>query len=187
MNIDKAEFAALDRAMRELPQKVSRKFNGQAAGYAMKVIVKDMRRRCPKRYGVLRKSLGSRRKTYRNTSTVYVAVGPRAGFKRSITEGGRTFNVNPVNYAHLVEFGTRRHSIRRSDVIGRVRARRGTKAALRRQTAGAAMHPGARAQPFMRPAFDAQKRRVVRRYITRMWKLIVSEVERQARGTRRAA
>lgn len=89
-------------------------------------LIKEMRRRAPKETGSLKKALGQRIKTYRRSKTVAAIVGPRS--KRYDTSKGRR---NPANYAHLVELGTRPHSI------------------------GRGTHPGRPARPFMRPAWDA--------------------------------
>lgn len=58
----------------------------------------------------------------------------RRGSKKEIT-------VNPVKYAHLVEFGTRAHHIGLGS-----NSRRGRKFGK--------LHPGARPKPFLRPAID---------------------------------
>jgi HK97 gp10 family phage protein len=52
--------------------------------------------------GQLKKSLGKKTKTYRNSGTTVVIIGPRVGFMDAST--GR----NPVKYGHLVELGTKR-------------------------------------------------------------------------------
>ncbi len=66
-------------------------------------------------------------KAGRGRARQYVVIGPR----RQFFERGR----RPVKYAHLVEGGTRPH---------RYKTRKG-------------QHPGARAKPFMRPAFEASR------------------------------
>lgn len=49
--------------------------------------------------GALKRSIGKKVKTYRQSGTTAVIIGPRTGFN---TEEGR----NPTKYAHLVELGT---------------------------------------------------------------------------------
>jgi HK97 gp10 family phage protein len=58
------------------------------------------------RTGQLKKSLGSKVKAYRS-GIVLGIVGPRKGHKITVTNAaGETVNIDPVFYAHLVEFGT---------------------------------------------------------------------------------
>ena len=64
--------------------------------------------------GQLKKSLGYRIKVYRDTGVVIGVVGPRRGYRISVgvrsrgPNKGKPVFINPVNYAHLVELGTRR-------------------------------------------------------------------------------
>ena len=127
--IDKRAMKNLDKAMREIPARVVRKVVGQASRKAMKPIVKDGRQLVPRRFGLLRKSLGTVQKKYNNTGVFYTIVGPRTGFRDPTT------GANPVNYAHLVEKGTAPHTIRTAS--GKTR-----------------QHPGAKPRPFLRRAFD---------------------------------
>ena len=66
------------------------------------VLIKEMRRRAPRETGSLKKALGQKIKTYRQSKSVVSIVGPRS--KRYETAQGRR---NPSNYAHLVELGTK--------------------------------------------------------------------------------
>jgi HK97 gp10 family phage protein len=58
-----------------------------------------------KRTGQLRKSLGSKVKAYKSGVVIGI-IGPRRGFKITVTNAaGESVNVDPMYYAHLVEYG----------------------------------------------------------------------------------
>ena len=112
----------------------------------------------------LLRSMGRRVVTYRGGRGVAVIVGPRVdtrkgprggkgrAFSRLVTRpGSRTAKLAvPAWYAHLVEFGTRPHSVARGAKLESGKGRRPL-----RQVAP--FHPGARPKPFLRPAFEAHK------------------------------
>ena len=89
--------------LRGVDAKVRKKILRKAVGEASKIVLRDAKSRVPVATGQLRKSLGRRVKTYRGSGVVVVLVGPRTGFKTQV--GDKT--VNPTQYAHLVEKGTR--------------------------------------------------------------------------------
>lgn len=99
---------------------------------------------------------------YRRTKTAVAIVGPRFSMVRHYRNRLR----RPFKYAHLVEGGTAPHftgkgarrftrKVKRIDQRGNVRIEKygarefGT------------IHPGSRPEPFMRPAFDANRRTVL--------------------------
>lgn len=88
--------------------------------------------------GLLRRSIGSIIKTYKNSGLVVGIVGPRTGYRTQLGErsrgrsAGKAYYQDPANYAHLVEFGVSAHAYKTR----------------------AGSHPGHRAFPFMRPAWD---------------------------------
>lgn len=110
------------------------------------------RGKVPVRYGALKKAIVSETRLIKGTGmagsklehqgVVTIAkkafrMGPKGNVKtvERKKSKGRSYikgDIYPRNYAHLVEFGTNPHMI------------------------GKRMHPGARAKPFMRPAFDEQ-------------------------------
>lgn len=99
------------------------------------LIIREMRSRAPRETGSLKKSIGQKIKNYRGQKTVTGIIGARS--KSYATAAGKR---NPAYYAHLVEFGTAPHRTGKR------------KSFLRR---GKGRHPGSRAQPFMRPAWDS--------------------------------
>jgi HK97 gp10 family phage protein len=125
---------------------------------AAKPIVDDAKARCPVRFGALRESIGLAVRFYSRSGTAVAVIGPRVEYKAS-GKGGKMFAVKgkviPANYAHLVEYGTRPHAIGKGSQLERTTA--STKG---RQTG--LMHPGAKAQPFLRPAFDSNKQNAER-------------------------
>ncbi len=95
----------------------SAKVNGKVGGASIAVQNKAGRIRI-KSYkgGQLKKSLGSKVKSYSRTKTSVAIIGPRTGFRKQIgvyVKGGKKHHagepiiIDPVKYAHLVEKGTK--------------------------------------------------------------------------------
>lgn len=117
---DKALIAAFDSMSGGAARKIMR----PAARAAMKPVVARARQLAPKRApipgyagGQLKKSIGTTDRTYPSKGVVWVGVGPRAGFRITIPRWGskhhgidQVMPINPVKYAHLVEFGTKRQA-----------------------------------------------------------------------------
>ena len=95
-----------------------------AINAALTPINRAAKRNAPKRFGILKKSIGKKVKLYSKNRVVWGAVGVRSGFKTYIA--GR--NINPRKYAHIVEFGAKPHRI------------------------GSRMHPGTPATHFLERA-----------------------------------
>lgn len=132
---------------------------------ATKPILSAAKAKAPKgATGLLRKSLGRKAKTYRRSGTSMIILGPRTGFAKQgkkgkkITALGKKFRaagVNPSKYAHLVEKGTKPHSLGKGSQL---RTRRTLTALLiGRSIQHGAGHPGTKAQPFLAPAWAGQK------------------------------
>lgn len=175
LRIDPKSDRQLLRALASLPPNVYARVVEQSAKTAMKAplrVARQYRKRQTRAsgLGLLGKSLGITSKKYPRTGTVWVAMGPRHGFRGVVAERdvetGRIVRYrleDPTKIAHLVEFGTRPHSITRGARLGRRDARPGSKAALGVQK-GPVLHPGTRPQPFLRPAHDSTKEAVIRTY-----------------------
>lgn len=112
--------------------------------------------------GLLRLAIGRRIRVYTGTGTVLAIVGPRTGFRRvgrkkvmlrglgrKMVQFGKKGRLRiPSKYAHLVEKGTRPHATGKGS---RHPANvRGKEKPLQIPP----MHPGARAKPFIKPAWD---------------------------------
>jgi len=105
----------LMQALTELPKRVQNKVLRKAVRKGATVLTRAMRQGAPKKgstedaTGQLRRSIGSRMKTYRGT--VVAIVGPRRGFREELTTpGGKKVIRDPVKYAHLYEFGSFRQA-----------------------------------------------------------------------------
>ncbi len=139
-------LAALDAVEKKVKTKLLRK----AATAGGKIVLRAVKARVARKSGLLARAMGHKTKAYTNTGTVIDIVGPRKGFAET-TNGKKR---DPAKYAHLVEDGTRPHSV----ASGSMLARRG-KADVG-QGVGA-MHPGAKPKPFMAPARMANAAEVI--------------------------
>lgn len=122
-----------------------------------KLIQGAAKARAPKRKGsgALRQSLGIKSvKGSKGRTLSFAVIGPRKKVAKMVPvgRGGRKVRAVPAYYAHLVEGGTKPHRLSKGAKV----ARRGKAASG--QDAGA-LHPGAKPQPFLGPAFDATKDR----------------------------
>lgn len=110
IKLDEASWRALERTLTQLGKRAATRVLKRAAQGALKSLVAPARAKVPRRYGLLRKSLGTTVKYYRQSGTVFVAMGPRPGWKTPIVDRrtGQVRFANPQMYAHLVERGTRR-------------------------------------------------------------------------------
>ncbi len=78
-----------------------------AVTQALAPINKAAKRKAPVETGLLKKSIGKKVAVVRRTGDIWGGVGIRKGFKQEVTVDGKTEMRNPINYAHLVEFGTK--------------------------------------------------------------------------------
>jgi HK97 gp10 family phage protein len=125
-----------------------------------KLIVAAAKARAPrrKRSGALKQSLGIKpAKGTRGKTAAYAVIGPRKKTVKFVPvgRGGRTVKAVPAFYAHLVEGGTKPHALAKGS-----RLARGKRSAVVKSGAGG-RHPGARAKPFLRPAFDSTVERAI--------------------------
>lgn len=149
---------ALDHLKNAVRNRILRK----AVGDGARIIAKAAKQKAPVRskadapsnitpLKLLKKSIGSKVKVYRNSGKVVGIVGPRTGFKTQIgsrvrkgkkSKPGDPIYENPTNVAHLLELGTKR----------------------------------SRARPFLRPALDQSKEQVK----TAMAAAIKAGIEKEA-------
>ncbi len=123
----------LEKRLRELPEKLERKILRQALRQGANVILRDARARVPVKSGALQKSLRVSTSARRGQVRAKIVAG-------SNKKGG-------AFYAHIVEGGAKAHVIK-----GRKGKRLAFGAKLIYPTQ--VRHPGARAQPFLRPALE---------------------------------
>src|SRR5688572_12220419 len=123
--------------------------------------------------GALAASQGVRIATNRRTGAVYAVVGPRRRYTRK--KRGKILSQGaPTKIAHLIEGGVRPHSTRKGDTLGRTQTKGGKlRITAHRQTAGG-QHPGHKANPFLRRAWQSSESRAV----AKMREVIEAELQR---------
>lgn len=96
-------FKELERTFKTLGERVQRKVLRSAVSAASTPIVKAAKANAEdsKESGTLKKSLGRKIKTYKDTQTVAAIIGPRT----SVTGTWKGRKRWPAKYAHLVERG----------------------------------------------------------------------------------
>lgn len=130
-----AKLSSLSRAIRS---RILRK----AMRAGAKIVHAQLKRNAPRRLGALRASIAIRIKTKRRGGVTYAVIGPKRRFKGRKGSKIAGKNVLPTKYAHLVEKGTKPHSLRkRGSADGAV----------------GKMHPGARPKPFISPAWESTR------------------------------
>lgn len=145
------------------------------------IILKAARAKVPVDTGILKKSLGVKDKTY-PSGVVVVLVGPRSEFTKNkkgaqkrawkrtgAQEVGKAAGRKPMFYGHLVEFGSRAHKTGAGSKLAR-------KGSGKQDQQSGASHPGSKAQPFLRPALDENKQKI----IAEMARVIKAELAKEA-------
>ena|GEM_PF-7040298 len=151
----------LAQKLGQIDRKAARKALRAAVNEASKDVLATAKSLVPVRTGTLRKSLGRKVYTRRGGAVAIAVIGPRKGYR--VVVNGRP--VNPVNYAHLVEFG------RREVVAGTAKGKPTGKKFLANKGAGQFFGKRVRSvppRPFLRPAWEQHKARVVKLVIARM-------------------
>lgn len=133
-------FAELKQAMLDLPAKIEANILRGALRAGAQVIAEEARRRAPYDTGAVKESV--RVSARRRGADIYVTV--KAGGRSRVKKSGKLDA--GAYWAHWVEYGTAPHWIKPRDRKSLLIA------GLMRE---AVKHPGARAKPFMRPAFDS--------------------------------
>lgn len=123
--------------------------------------------------GALRQSLGFKAaKGRRGKTLAYAVIGARKKVRKTVRVGGRTIIAVPAFYAHLVEKGTRPHSLGKGAKL----ARRGKAAA----NVVGKQHPGARPQPFLGPAYRQNQGVIANAMTAEMGEAVRKELEKAA-------
>lgn len=153
------------RTLVEIDKKVCREALGDAINESTKPILKDAKEKVPVDTKLLKKSLGRKKRSFKSGSVQVGVVGVRKHFKGKkgqrvrtdkfrvrigTDKAGKPIYVDPTNYAHLVEFGTKPHSLGKGDKLKR-------KGRKHKEVQTGARHPGTKRQPFLRPALDKNK------------------------------
>lgn len=159
INLKLVGFDELEAKLLTLGSKVAKKVLRSAVNSSANPILKAARANVPVRYGLLKQSIGVKTRTYQN-GTVAAVIGPRGGF-RQVVDGVMQ---DPVNYAHLVEYGTAPHVIIPESKM----ALSWDDETFGHAVVGQANHPGTAAQPWLRPAFYSQKDAALQRLSDRL-------------------
>lgn len=182
VGIASGAVARLTAALAAVEPKAARRATRAGINEITKLVLADARARVPRRSGQLKKSLGRRVRGYRRGEVVSGIVGPRRGFR--VVIGGVA--VNPVKYAHLVEFGRGVSRAGQRSVIRsgrRVTEKTQSKVLSSFYTAvapdtakvfGPVVGPAA-ARPFMRPAWD-ENRGLAARVLARHLSLALQKI-----------
>ena len=166
----------IDRALKGLGRDGAMRALKSATGKAATIISRAARDNARKvrDTGLLAKSMGKRTKTYKRTGTVAVVVGPRIEVQGVDSRGRKRW---PHKYAHLVEYGTKPHTIQ-SDKNMPVNENENI---FRRSV----MHPGSPPRPLMRAALYSSRAHVLTKLKSEAWASIRKEVARnRARGAK---
>ena len=113
-----------------------------------KLVQTGAKSRVVRRSGALKQALGIKpKKGTRGKTLAYAVVGARTKVVK-VYKGKKTV---PAYYAHLVEKGTKPHSLLRKAALGKLARAAAIRAGFGRR------HPGAKSQPFLKPALDTQQ------------------------------
>jgi HK97 gp10 family phage protein len=169
-SVDNAQFAKLLKKLGEVEPKAARKAIRQGVNEVSKLVLAEAKSRVPMRTGLLKKSLGRKVKSKMGGAVVYAVIKPRRGVwvkadggavgTRTRFRNGKKqvfvrkwqgeFNgkkVDPVKYAHLVEYGRREVVNKKKKVLSD-----GT-TIFGKKVRSVAPHP------FLRPAWEKYERR----------------------------
>ena len=164
IGVDLTGDKELMRKLDKLSAKIGRRVLRKAVRAGGAPIVKAAKSRVPKDTGNLKKSIGQRFKWYNMSQTMVTVVGPRIRYKKEKTLLGKTVTSKDATgkkisllagqHGFLVEYGTKP-----------------------RYTKNGAFRGIGPAQPFMRPAWDAGKRKSEKLAVAKL----LDEVEKEAR------
>lgn len=165
----------LNRALKQLGGRTAEKAARTGIAKMAQVIRKEMRDRAPKDSGNLRDHIRYKIRKARERNGFYGRVGVMGGTKGMKKKDG--YSGFPF-YATFIEYGTAPHRLP-SETVGRGRGKRTNHRRIKfdGKVFASVNHPGTRAQPFLRPAFEATKKRAVDEAAPRIWK----EIEKQAK------
>jgi HK97 gp10 family phage protein len=170
----------LIKALREADKKIAKRAMNKSVREATKPILKDAKAGVAVDTKTLKKALGTKVKVYKGGAGAVGLVGIRKDKKGKPVKHKRKVGTNskgedvyrdPVKYAHMVEFGTKPHTVAKGDML----ARKGRK---HRERQIGKKHPGAKPQPFLRPALDKNKGQV-KATMVRVLKTALDEVRKK--------
>jgi HK97 gp10 family phage protein len=159
VSIDLLGDKELMRKLDKLSSKIGRSVLRKAVRAGTPDVLKDARSRVPKDTGNLKKSMGRKFKWYNRTGTYVVVVGPRHRAEKTTVQRGsftKTKTAKAIKgfHGHLVEYGTKP-----------------------RYTKNGVFRGIGPAQPFMRPAWDANRKKAEQLAVAKL----LAEVEKEAK------
>lgn len=174
MSVTLTGVKELDKLLRKLPDRAAMTAIRQASSVAMTPMLRAARSNAKEHSRTYAKAMGKKQKTYKRDGTVVTVVGARYGYR---SEDGH----DPVYTAHLMEFGTKPHSIGKGSST---RARGKTQV-----NQHGAQHPGTEPTHILQRAYDqtrAQCEGIFRRELARKLTLAAERLA-SALGTKKAA
>lgn len=109
------------RALLALKPAVAKRLMRYALSAGARIIAREAKDLAPRDTGLLKRSIGIRAVTYSSGVSVAI-IGPRKGFKTTVSRRGRSQVANPAKYAHLLEFGHVMRNEKDGPELGRVKA-----------------------------------------------------------------
>ena len=150
LKVEITGFKELSRRLKKLPEKIERKVLGQAANAGAAVVRKSARKRVPVKTGFLKKNIMSRKKRGKFKGEVTYMVGPSAdAFYGQFIESG------------FIATGPKKAGVTVREARGRARKK------------GNKHYP---AHPFLRPAFDGNRKQIIEAMRKRLAKGIDKEI-----------
>lgn len=148
-------LAELNRMLQQLPAKIEGNIMRGALRAGQKILLESAKSNVPIKSGALRDSLKIKTRSKRGVVSATLVAGSKKAY-----------------YAHMVEFGTAKHFIKPK------KAKSLFFAGLARQVVD---HPGATAQPFMRPALDGSSAQAITAVKDYLATRIPKEIEKARR------
>ena len=158
--IDQREIKKINRTLIKLGGKAARRMGRKGINASMTPVLKEARRNTKSMQdtGALHRSLIKKRPKLLDKVTIFGIVGPDSDHVETDERGKRR---RPIKYAHLLEFGAAPHDITISSG----------------PFAGATVrHPGAKAKPWYRPAWQSKRNESLRKMVEKFRKEIPKEV-----------
>lgn len=156
-------MAALEKALNELPEKIERNIVRAALRAGLKGMKEGAESMVPQRTGALKQSIKIRTKLVKGRPVAAVTVGDKKAW-----------------YAHLVEFGTGSFYEGTGKSVGgpyviKAKTKKGLGLPGAAHPIMSVTHPGSKAQPFMRPAFDAGNRQALEDFAAKVRQRLTKE------------
>ena len=164
------------RTMKSLGVKTKMKLLRPAVAAGAKPIVKAAKRNAPVETGLLKIALGTKVILNKSKQVAFGVIGARTSFKSKKAdkiEADLNAPRKPSNYAHLVEFGAKSHFV--------IPKRREALKISDSQFASKVEIPRIPHKPFLRPAFNSNKRRAQNEIMKRLWQGIKKDARRVAK------